>query len=54
MENGQKFHLAFPENHPLVANFTLNNQDRNKDIFQIEGVENISFQPEGKNNKQLP
>jgi len=54
MENDQKFHLAFPENHPLVANFTLNNQDRNKDIFQIEGVENISFQPEGKNNKQLP
>ena len=53
MENGQKFHLAFPENHPLVANFTLN-QDRNKDIFQIEGVENIPFQPEGKNNKQLP
>ena len=52
VENGQKFHLAFPEKHPLVANFTLN-QDRSKNIFQIEGVKNIPFQPE-KNGKQLP
>jgi|SRR6185437_13801983 len=48
MENGQRFKLTFPENHPaansLLGSKTTPNSTKRKIFYLIEGVENIPLE----------
>lgn len=48
--DGKRYKLVLPENHPAIASLPNNQKDnphlKQTGFYLIEGIENMSFQPE--------